>query len=72
MRRERLFAKFKKCEFWLESVAFLGHTVTKDGILVDPKKIEAIVEWKRPSSVAKICSFLGLVGYYRHFVEDFS
>ncbi|GKV34371.1 hypothetical protein SLEP1_g42748 [Rubroshorea leprosula] len=47
LRRERLFAKFKKCEFWLDNVAFLGHVVTKDGISVDPQKIEAVVNWKR-------------------------
>ncbi|GLU19566.1 hypothetical protein SLE2022_358110 [Rubroshorea leprosula] len=72
LRSERLFAKFKKCEFWLDSVAFLGHVVTKDGISVDPQKIEAVVDWKRPNSVAEIRSFLGLAGYYRRFVGDFS
>ncbi|GKU88816.1 hypothetical protein SLEP1_g3034 [Rubroshorea leprosula] len=72
LRSERLFAKFKKCEFWLDNVAFLGHVVTKDGISVDPQKIEAVVDWKRPNSVAEIRSFLGLAGYYRQFVGDFS
>ncbi|GKV15510.1 hypothetical protein SLEP1_g26297 [Rubroshorea leprosula] len=72
LRRERLFAKFKKCEFWLDNVAFLGHVVTKDGISVDPQKIEAVVDWKRPNSVAEIRSFLGLASYYRRFVGDFS
>ncbi|GKU99858.1 hypothetical protein SLEP1_g12641 [Rubroshorea leprosula] len=72
LRRERLFAKFKKCEFWLDNVAFLGHVVTKDGISVDPQKIEAVVDWKRPNNVAEIRSFLGLAGYYRRFVGDFS
>ncbi|GKU97795.1 hypothetical protein SLEP1_g10885 [Rubroshorea leprosula] len=72
LRRERLFAKFKKCEFWLDNVAFLGHVVTKDGISVDPQKIEAVVDWKRPNSVTEIHSFLGLAGYYRRFVGDFS
>ncbi|GKV43011.1 hypothetical protein SLEP1_g50353 [Rubroshorea leprosula] len=47
LRRERLFAKFKKCEFWVDSVAFLGHVVSKDGISIDPKKIEVVVDWKR-------------------------
>ncbi|GKV11419.1 hypothetical protein SLEP1_g22680 [Rubroshorea leprosula] len=72
LRSERLFAKFKKCEFWLDNVAFLGHVVTKDGISVDPQKIEAVVDWKRPNSVAEIRSFLGLASYYHRFVEDFS
>ncbi|GKV11068.1 hypothetical protein SLEP1_g22354 [Rubroshorea leprosula] len=72
LRRERLFAKFKKCEFWLDNVAFLGHVVTKDGISIDPQKIEAVVDWKRPNNVAEIRSFLGLACYYRRFVGDFS
>ena len=58
----------KKCEFWLDSVAFLGHVVSKDGVAVDLKKVEAIVEWNRPNNVAEIRSFLGLAGYYRRFV----
>ncbi|GKV25054.1 hypothetical protein SLEP1_g34559 [Rubroshorea leprosula] len=72
LRSERLFAKFKKCEFWLDNVAFLGHVVTKDGISVGPQKIEAVVNWKKPNSVVEIQCFLGLAGYYRRFVGDFS
>ncbi|GKV11337.1 hypothetical protein SLEP1_g22601 [Rubroshorea leprosula] len=72
LRSERLCAKFKKCEFWLDSVAFLGHVVTKDGISIDPQKIKAVVDWKRLNSVAEVHSFLGLVGYYHRFVVDFS
>ena len=64
--------KFSKCEFWLEEVAFLGHVVSKDGIKVDPKKIEAVQKWARPTSATEIHSFLGLAGYYRRFVPDFS
>jgi hypothetical protein len=72
LRAKKLYAKLKKCEFWLEEVAFLGHVISKDGVLVDPRKIEAIVEWERPSSAREICSFLGLVGYYQRFIKGFS
>ncbi|XP_070030091.1 uncharacterized protein [Nicotiana sylvestris] len=72
LREHRLYAKFSKCEFWLDSVAFLGNVVSKDGIMVDPKKTEAIQKWPRPTSPTEIHSFLGLAGYYRRFVQDFS
>jgi len=61
-----------KCEFWLSSVAFLGHIVSSEGIKVDLKKIEAVQSWPRPSSAIEIRSFLGLAGNYRRFVEGFS
>ena len=72
LREKKLFAKLKKCEFWLESVSFLGHVIFRDGVSVDPKKVEAVVEWNRPTSVTEIRSFLGLAGYYRRFVKGFS
>nr|GFB73281.1 RNA-directed DNA polymerase [Tanacetum cinerariifolium] len=72
LRREKLYAKFSKCEFWLSSVAFLGHIVSAEGITMDPVKVEAITKWPRPTPVTEVCSFLGLAGYYRRFVEGFS
>ena len=69
----RLYAKLSKCQFWLDSVAFLGHIVSAEGVSVDPQKLEAILNWKPPTSVTEIRSFfLGLAGYYCKFVEGFS
>ncbi|KAL8106071.1 hypothetical protein AgCh_029755 [Apium graveolens] len=72
LREKKLFAKFSKCEFWLEKMAFLGHIVSGRGIELDPAKVEAITNWPRPSNVTEVGSFLGLSGYYRCFVEGFS
>ena len=71
MRENQLYAKSSKCQFWLDSVAFLGHVISAEGVYVDPQKIEAIVNWKPPTNVTKIRSFLGLAAYYRKFVEEF-
>nr|GFB32788.1 reverse transcriptase [Tanacetum cinerariifolium] len=72
LRWKKLYAKFSKCEFWLSSVAFLGHIVSAEGITMDPAKVEAITKWTRPTSMMEVRSFLGLAGYDRRFVEGFS
>ncbi|GKV43664.1 hypothetical protein SLEP1_g50928 [Rubroshorea leprosula] len=72
LREKKLYAKFDKCEFWLNHISFLGHIVSKDGISVDPSKVEAVVKWERPTSVTEVRSFLGLAGYYIRFVEGYS
>jgi hypothetical protein len=63
---------FQSASFGLDSVTFLGHVVSKEGISVDSKKVEAIVNWERPTNVHEIRSFLCLAGYYRRFMEGFS
>ncbi|GJS36488.1 putative reverse transcriptase domain-containing protein [Tanacetum coccineum] len=72
LKKEKLYAKFSKCEFWLQEVQFLGHVVNHDGIHVDPSKVESVKNWMTPESPTEIRSFLGLAGYYRRFIENFS
>ena len=71
LRRERVFTKFSKCEFWLREVQFLGHLVNHNGILVDLTKVEAMMRWEIPKSPFEIRSFLGLASYYQRFIQDF-
>jgi hypothetical protein len=68
----QLYAKFSKCMFWIKEVPFLGHVVSPEGIAMDPSKVKEVLDWKSPTSVSEVQSFLGLVGYYRKFIPNFS
>nr|GEV45935.1 putative reverse transcriptase domain-containing protein [Tanacetum cinerariifolium] len=72
LKKEQLYAKFSKCEFWIPKVQFLGHMIESQGIHVDPAKIESIKDWASPKTATEIRQFLGLAGYYRRFIEGFS
>ncbi|GJX46497.1 putative reverse transcriptase domain-containing protein [Tanacetum coccineum] len=71
LKKEKLYAKFSKCEFWIPKVQFLGHVIDSQGIHVDPAKIESIKDWESPKTPTEIRQFLGLAGYYRRFIEGF-
>ncbi|GJT63760.1 putative reverse transcriptase domain-containing protein [Tanacetum coccineum] len=72
LKKEKLYAKFSKCKFWIPKVQFLGHVIDSRGIHVDPAKIESIKDWASPKTPTEICKFLSLAGYYRRFIEGFS
>ncbi|GJY47832.1 putative reverse transcriptase domain-containing protein [Tanacetum coccineum] len=72
LKKEKLYAKFLKCYFWLDSVQFLGHVIDSKGVHIDPSKIEAIKNWALPTTPIEVRQFLGLAGYYRRFIEGFS
>ncbi|GKB99151.1 putative reverse transcriptase domain-containing protein [Tanacetum coccineum] len=72
LRKEKLYAKFSKCDFWIRMVQFLGHLIDSQGLHVDPAKIEAVKNWASPTTPTEVHQFLGLAGYYRRFIQGFS
>ncbi|GJT93685.1 putative reverse transcriptase domain-containing protein [Tanacetum coccineum] len=71
LKKEKLYAKFSKCDFWISIVQFLRHLINSQGLHVDPAKIEAVKNWASPTTPTEIHQFLGLVGYYQRFIKDF-
>ena len=72
LQEANLKLKPSKCQFFKEQVEFLGHVVSKDGVATDPKKIEAVKEWRTPRNVKEVRSWLGMTGYYRRFMKSYA
>ena len=72
LRENRLYAKLRKCDFYRDRIWYLRNIISKEGISVDPDKIEAINNWPTPKNVTEVRYFMGLVGYYKRFIEGFS
>ena len=72
LEEHKLFGKLSKCSFYQLNIHYLGHVISGEGIIVDPTKVEATMKWPMPTNVPEVCRFMGLEGYYRRFIEDFS
>nr|GEW04032.1 reverse transcriptase domain-containing protein [Tanacetum cinerariifolium] len=71
LRKEKLYAKFSKCEFWIHIVQFIGHLIDSQGLQVDPAKIKVVKNWETPTTPTKVRQFLGFAIYYQRFIEDY-
>ena len=71
LEEKQLYAKTSKCFFAVQEVEYLGHNVSHEGVKVDPNKIKAIKEWKFPTTINQFREFLGLIGYYHRFVNNY-
>lgn len=72
LSKHQLYAKKSKCCFGCSKIDYLGHLISKNGVRVDPKKLEAMLDWPLLTSLKSICEFLGLIGYYRKFIQNYS
>lgn len=72
LRDNQFFAKKSKCAFGMDHMNYLGHVISKDGVATDPSKIQAMIDWPVPKSLKALRGFLGLIGYYRRFVYNYS
>nr|XP_027076977.1 uncharacterized protein LOC113700720 [Coffea arabica] len=71
LKEHQLYAKRSKCSFAQTEVEYLGHIISDQGVMADPKKVEGMMGWPRPTTVKQLKGFLGLTGYYRKFVKGY-
>ena len=72
LKENQFYAKKSKCTFGKHEVEYLGYIISKEGVKVDPRKIQAMKEWPQPKNVSKLRGFLGLTGYYRRFIKNYA